>query len=78
MSVTKERPKFLESLEPIAVDVIRPAAIAIDEGGMFPRQAMEALSKGGLLGLVSSTDVGGSGLGPRAELWHFAGVVATS
>ena len=43
MSVTKERPKFLESLEPIAVDVIRPAAIAIDEGGMFPRQAMEAL-----------------------------------
>jgi len=57
---------YLDSLEKIAVDVIRPAAAEIDQTGAFPRAAMEALSKGGLLGLISAKEVGGMGQGLRA------------
>jgi alkylation response protein AidB-like acyl-CoA dehydrogenase len=68
MALTKEHPKFLEALETIAVDVIRPAAPRIDQDGAFPREAMDALSEAGLLGLLSATEVGGWGLGPRAAV----------
>jgi alkylation response protein AidB-like acyl-CoA dehydrogenase len=68
MSETKEGMDVFDRLEAIAVDVIRPAAAAVDEGGTFPRAAMEALSEAGLLGLVSATDVGGTGLGPRGAV----------
>jgi len=56
----------LDKLEKLAVDVIRPAAAEIDQTGAFPRAAMEALSKGGLLGLISAREVGGMGEGLRA------------
>jgi alkylation response protein AidB-like acyl-CoA dehydrogenase len=54
---------YLDSLEKIAVDVIRPAAAEIDQSGAFPRAAMDALSKSGLLGLISAEEVGGMGEG---------------
>src|SRR6266536_33680 len=57
---------YLEGLEKIAVEVIRPAAAEIDQNGTFPRAAMDALSKGGLLGLISAQEVGGMGQGLRA------------
>ena len=57
---------YLDSLETIAVEVIRPAAAEIDQIGNFPRAAMDALSKGGLLGLLSAEEVGGMGQGLRA------------
>src|SRR6266536_4465168 len=57
---------YLEGLEKIAVEVIRPAAAEIDQNGTFPRAAMDALSKGGLLGLISAQEVGGMGMGLRA------------
>ena len=57
---------YLDNLEKIAVEVIRPAAVEIDQNGAFPRAAMDALSKAGLLGLVSAKDVGGMGGGLRA------------
>src|SRR5215475_3406891 len=57
---------YLDSLEKIAVEVIRPAAAEIDQSGAFPRAAMDALSKGELLGLVSAQEVGGKGQGLRA------------
>lgn len=57
---------YLDSLEKIAVEVIRPAAAEIDQTGAFPRAAMDALSQGGLLGLISARDVGGMGAGLRA------------
>jgi alkylation response protein AidB-like acyl-CoA dehydrogenase len=57
---------YLDSLEKIAVEVIRPAAAEIDQSGAFPRTAMETLSKGGLLGLISAQEVGGAGQGLRA------------
>lgn len=66
MSATKVQIPYLETLEGIALDVIRPAAAEIDQSGSFPRAAMNALSKGGLLGLISAPEVGGLGQGFRA------------
>jgi alkylation response protein AidB-like acyl-CoA dehydrogenase len=65
MSATVGQSPYFEILEKIATDVIRPAAVDVDQKGIFPRAAMDALSKGGLLGLISATDVGGSGQGLR-------------
>lgn len=57
---------YLEALETIAVEMIRPAAVDIDDSGAFPRQAMNVLGERGLLGLISAPDVGGLGQGLRA------------
>ena len=56
---------YLDSLEKIAMEVIHPAAVEIDQTGAFPRVAMDALSQGGLLGLISAKEVGGMGEGLR-------------
>jgi alkylation response protein AidB-like acyl-CoA dehydrogenase len=68
MQTTKNEVPYLETLEAIAVDVIRQQAVEVDQSGSFPRAAVDALSKGGLLGLISATDVGGSGQGLRAAV----------
>jgi alkylation response protein AidB-like acyl-CoA dehydrogenase len=68
MQTTRNEIPYLATLEAIAVDVIRPAAVQVDEGGLFPRAAVNALSKGGLLGLISAAEVGGSGQGLRAAV----------
>lgn len=57
---------YMDTLEKIAIDVIRPAAAEIDQNGAFPRAAMDALSKSGLLGLLSAKEMGGMGEGLRA------------
>ncbi len=57
---------YMDSLEKIAAGVIRPTAAEIDQSGAFPRAAMDALSQGGLLGLISAKEVGGMGEGLRA------------
>jgi alkylation response protein AidB-like acyl-CoA dehydrogenase len=57
---------YMNALEKVATDVIRPAAAEIDQNGAFPRAAMDALSRSGLLGLISSKEVGGMGEGLRA------------
>jgi isovaleryl-CoA dehydrogenase len=54
---------FLDVLEEIVTQVVEPAAPDVDATGTFPRAAVTALGQAGLLGLVSSTDVGGMGLG---------------
>jgi alkylation response protein AidB-like acyl-CoA dehydrogenase len=56
-------PNFLDVLEELITTVIEPAAADIDTNGTFPREAVTALGERGLLGLLSSTDVGGLGLG---------------
>jgi alkylation response protein AidB-like acyl-CoA dehydrogenase len=53
----------LDVLEDIATSVVEPAAAAVDATGAFPRAGITALGEAGLLGLLSSTDVGGRGLG---------------
>jgi alkylation response protein AidB-like acyl-CoA dehydrogenase len=68
MSVTEGQISHLETLETIATEVIRPAAAEIDQSGSFPREAMDALSQGGLLGLISAAEVGGSNQGLRAAV----------
>jgi len=64
--VSTQAQTYLDDLEKIAVEVIRPAAADIDRSGIFPRAAMDALSKGGLLSLISAEEVGGMGQGLRA------------
>ena len=63
---TTQALSYLDSLEPVAVEVIRPAAAEIDQSGAFPRAAMNALSQVGLISLISAQDVGGIGEKLRA------------
>ncbi len=53
------------ALERVAAVAAEHAA-AVDREGRFPREALDAAAREGLLGLVSSADVGGHGLGLRA------------
>jgi len=66
MSSKDRQIPYLEVLERIVVEVIRPAAIEIDLTGAFPKEAMSALGRSGLLGLISAPEVGGLGQGLRA------------
>lgn len=56
-------PPFLDVLEEITTSVVEPSAAAIDATGSFPRAAVTALGRAGLLGLTSAAEVGGMGLG---------------
>lgn len=56
----------------IARTVLAPAAAENDKRGRFSIEAVEALGRAGLLGLLLPADVGGAALGPRA----FADVVS--
>jgi len=51
----------LAALEPIIKDTIGPQALRTDTEARFPREAINALGRAGLLGLVSATSVGGQG-----------------
>jgi alkylation response protein AidB-like acyl-CoA dehydrogenase len=56
----------------IAASVLAPAARQNDKEGRFSSEAVDALGRAGLLGLMLPTEFGGSGLGPRS----FAAVTA--
>lgn len=58
----------LETLETVASGIVREHAIKVDAEGIFPAEAMKALSESGLLGLISSQDVGGLGEGMKAAV----------
>ena len=64
--MTHNAQSYLDTLEPVAANIVAPAATAIDATGEYPRPALMALGQAGLLGLVSAADVGGMGLGHRA------------
>ncbi|MFS2053332.1 acyl-CoA dehydrogenase family protein [Variovorax sp. Varisp41] len=53
----------LDALADIDKEVLQPLAPRTDAEARFPREAIAALGKAGLLGLVSATAVGGQGLG---------------
>ncbi|HEY7181247.1 MAG TPA: acyl-CoA dehydrogenase family protein [Blastocatellia bacterium] len=59
-------PTWLEDIERLSEEIIAPAAAEIDASGAFPRAAITAMGKAGLLGLVSGKEVGGLGEGHRA------------
>ena len=60
------RPPHLAALAPVVADVVAPMAADVDRHGIYPRAALDALGDTGLLGLVSSREVGGMGGGSRA------------
>jgi len=60
------RPSYLLALEPVIAEVVAPTAADVDRHGTYPRPALDALGAAGLLGLVSSPEVGGRGEGFRA------------
>jgi alkylation response protein AidB-like acyl-CoA dehydrogenase len=55
----------LDALAPVVSETVGPQAARIDREGVFPAEAVAALAEAGLLGLISSPDVGGMGHGPR-------------
>ncbi|MFL6275389.1 MAG: acyl-CoA dehydrogenase family protein [Blastocatellia bacterium] len=57
---------YLDTLDQIIKNLIAPAAEEIDQSGTFPRVAIEALGRAGLLGLISANEVGGLGEAHRA------------
>src|SRR5499426_277614 len=59
-------PTWLEIIERVSEEIIAPEAPKIDASGAFPRAAIEAMGKAGLLGLVNGKEVGGLGEGHRA------------
>ena len=56
----------LRTVDEIVGRLVAPAAADVDREGTFPRAALEAFGRAGLLGLVSSRDVGGLGESHRA------------
>ena len=63
----------LSKAREIADGVLAPAARQNDKEGRFSIEAVDALGRAGLLGLMLPTEFGGTGLGPRT----FAAVTAT-
>jgi alkylation response protein AidB-like acyl-CoA dehydrogenase len=61
-------PSYIEALDDVIRDVIAPAAQEIDRTGSFPSEGIAALAEAGLLGLISSKDVGGQGEGLDAAV----------
>ncbi|KWT87795.1 MULTISPECIES: acyl-CoA dehydrogenase family protein [unclassified Variovorax] len=54
---------YLSRLEPIVAEKLEALAPVTDKEARFPRPAVDALAQAGLLGLISSKEVGGMGLG---------------
>jgi alkylation response protein AidB-like acyl-CoA dehydrogenase len=50
-----------QALSAVITDVVQPASSQTDRLGEFPDTAIAAMAEAGLLGLVSSADVGGAG-----------------
>jgi alkylation response protein AidB-like acyl-CoA dehydrogenase len=56
---------FEQSADRIATEIVAKNATDIDQNATFPQAAIAALGEAGLLGLVSSKDLGGMGQGLR-------------
>jgi alkylation response protein AidB-like acyl-CoA dehydrogenase len=68
MSEAEPRAKAfdLRAVDEIIAGTVVPAAAEVDRAGAFPRAALDAFGQAGLLGLVSSREVGGLGESHRA------------
>jgi alkylation response protein AidB-like acyl-CoA dehydrogenase len=55
--------ELLDALSRVIDEVVAPNADDVDRTATFPRAAVDALGKVGLLGLMSATEVGGAGQG---------------
>ena len=68
MQSTQVNTEYRPALAKVIADVVAPMAVEIDRSATFPRAAMDELGRAGLLGLVSSPDAGGMGLGLRGAV----------
>ncbi len=66
---------WMDSLDHVITNQLESLAPETDQTARFPRPVIDALAKAGLLGLVSSKDVGGMGLG-LAEASHVVAKLA--
>ncbi|HWS87959.1 MAG TPA: acyl-CoA dehydrogenase family protein [Pyrinomonadaceae bacterium] len=68
MSEVESRAKAFDPrvVDEIVAEAVAPAAAEVDRAGAFPRAALKAFGRAGLLGLVSSREVGGLGESHRA------------
>lgn len=68
MGDEKQRAKEfdLRAVDEIIEGTVEPAAADVDRTGAFPRAALDAFGRAGLLGLISSREVGGLGETHRA------------
>lgn len=57
---------YTQALQSVIDSVIAPSAHEVDRAAKFPRDAINALGKAGLLGLISAKEMGGMGEGVRA------------
>src|SRR4051812_29702000 len=53
----------MQIIDDIAIGIIEPQALRTDREARFPREAIDAMGRAGLLGLVSSERIGGHGGG---------------
>nr|WP_308288139.1 acyl-CoA dehydrogenase family protein [Streptomyces corallincola] len=61
-----DSPTLLDNgFDAVVDEVVRPMADGVDRDGRFPREGVRALGEVGLLGLLSSAEVGGAGAGLR-------------
>lgn len=67
--MSKTDTNYKNALEKISKEIVAPRAAEIDQAASFPRAALDALGEAGLLGLISSPEVGGLGEGHRASAW---------
>lgn len=67
-SLTDTGRVILETVDAIARTAVRENASDVDAKARFPRENIEALREAGLLGLVSSKKLGGSGEGIRTAV----------
>jgi isovaleryl-CoA dehydrogenase len=61
-----ELSSYQDAVREVVDEVVAPSARATDRDGTFPRAAIAAMAERGLLGLMSSAELGGGGAGPRA------------
>lgn len=64
-NLSAEQTALVEKARQIAAESIAPYAKEVDEQSRFPREAIDALAKGGFLGLTIPTAYGGLGQGLR-------------
>ena len=66
--LNEEQAAVIEEVRRISDESIAPHAADVDERGRFPREAVDALARAGLLGLTIPTEYGGMGHGIRVAV----------
>jgi alkylation response protein AidB-like acyl-CoA dehydrogenase len=63
---TPSKTSYLDVVDRVIGEAVAPSAEEVDKTGAYPRAALDALGRAGLLGLINSPDVGGWGESHRA------------